>query len=102
MTAPPILYTTPEQARADAARLGEAGVIGEATHSAVVDLVANPCANSDALLIMADRLRRACDDALFREDNAARADLLLVWANTLTDLAPTRANPIEDAACRRA
>lgn len=87
-------YTTPEQAAADALLLGPPHTFWRAVHSGLVRLVSDPAAGSDALLIQADTLRQFGNDALFRATNPAEAARMIAWANTLTDLAPTRANPI--------
>lgn len=98
MTAPPILYATPWQAAADANNLradrGCADILQPLLHH-IRNVVADPRASSDHLLIVADALRsEALASAICIPSYATQIHR---WANTLTDLAPTRANPIERA-----
>jgi hypothetical protein len=95
MTAPRA-YTTTRLAQAQAASLAPApfGLGPLARHLRAI--VASPGANSDALLLAADALRLAASDP----DNTppVHRATYRAWADTLADLAPTRADPIEDAA----
>jgi hypothetical protein len=89
-------YITTRLATVQAARLASAphGLGALARH--VRAIVGNPRANSDALLITADALRLAAIDPA--DTPLAHRETLRAWADTLTDLAPTRADPVEDAA----
>jgi hypothetical protein len=95
MTAPRA-YTTPRLAQAQATNLASApfGLGALARHIRAV--VANPAASSDTLLITADALRLAAMDPT--DKPMAHRETLRAWADTLADLAPTRADPIQDAA----
>jgi hypothetical protein len=86
-------YATPTQAAADAQAVadGPAALIPLLLHLRAV--VGSPHASSDHLLITADALR---SEARWSTTAVpAYAEQLATWANTLTDLAPSRANPIE-------
>jgi hypothetical protein len=91
------LYTTACLARVQSQRITGApfGVGTLARH--LRGIVADPRASSDTLLILADALR-ADATAHVTLPGAHRA-ALHTWADTLAELAPTRATPIEDAAC---
>lgn len=89
-------YTTAEQAAADATRLGPPHPYWDEVHTDLVRLVSDPASNSDALLILADGCRRYGSDPVFHAAKPEAAAKLIEWANTLADIAPTRANPIED------
>lgn len=89
-------YATPIQAAIDMQRLAYP------TASALLTLwehlrsvISQPEASSDHLLLCADALRTQAHAA--HEIAPSYAEQLGVWANTLTDLAPSRANPLEDA-----
>ena len=89
-------YAAPCQAAADAERLHEGPpppppLLTLREHLRMV--VGDPRANSDVLLIQADALRTTAQWAAIVAPSYAEA--LTRWANTLTDLAPSRANPIE-------
>lgn len=87
------LYATPIQAAADAQRLPDGPPALLPLHFHLRAVVADPRASSDHLLILADALRtEATTTGLYIPSYAAQC---MAWANTLTDLAPTRANPIE-------
>lgn len=91
MNAP--IYATPIQAAADAQRLQDGPPALLPLHFHLRAVVADPRASSDHLLILADALRtEATTTGLYIPSYAAQC---MAWANTLTDLAPTRANPIE-------
>ncbi len=89
-------YTTPWQAAADATRLadGPNPLVPLLLHLRAI--VGDPRASSDHLLIAADALRS--EAGWSTSTVPAYAQQLTAWANTLTDLAPTRADPIEDTA----
>jgi len=94
MTAAP-LYATRAQADADAARLLVASHVGTVPILLLchVEAVARDRrSNSDTLLITADALREAA--AAIAGLPMGRA--LTHLADTLADLAPTRANPIQE------
>jgi len=90
------LYTTACLARVQSGRLtgGPFGLGMLARH--VRSIVADPRADSDTLLILSDALRT--DAASHPTLPEAHRAALRAWADTLADLAPTRATPIEDAA----
>jgi hypothetical protein len=90
------LYTTACLARVQSQRLTGApfGVSTLARH--LRGIVADPRASSDTLLILADALRADATGA--HELSAAQRAAMRDWADTLAELAPTRATPIEDAA----
>jgi hypothetical protein len=88
------VYTTPAQAKADTERLLMAGRVGAAPWALLAlieQVVLNPRSSSDTLLIHADALREAASPM---EGTPAGLALVRI-ANTLTDIAPTRANSIE-------
>jgi hypothetical protein len=93
-------YTTAHQAEADARAIDTPryrSAIEPALLEHIHALVCNPATNSDMLLITADALRIAASATRFhRAQTATTAATQL--ALTLSDLAPTRANPIEDEA----
>jgi hypothetical protein len=86
-------YATQAQAEADAARITGApfGLGWLAAH--LRRLLADPRADSNVILLQADALRATATSPDATASPAARATLR-TWANTLTDLAPTRADPI--------
>jgi hypothetical protein len=86
-------YITTRLATVQAARLAPAphGLGPLARHLRAV--IGNPGANSDALLITADALRLAAADPT--DAPPAYRAALRAWADTLADLAPTRANQVE-------
>ena len=73
----------------DAARIGPAPPGWGFVASLLRRVVAHPDADCDTLLILADGLR--IDAATY----PSAATTLRAWADTLTDIAPTRAEPIE-------
>jgi hypothetical protein len=87
-------YTTHAQAEADAERISDApfGAGNLARH--LRHMLADPRSGSDMLLLVADALRASAGDPQFHPP-AQRASMMR-WADTLTSLAQTRANPIED------
>lgn len=88
------VFTTAAQAKADAARLLIAHLVGAAPIvllATIEQVVLNPRSSSDTLLIHADALREAASPL----DGTPQGRALARLANTLTDIAPTRANPIE-------
>jgi hypothetical protein len=93
MTAP--LYANPWQAAADMARLTPAPPQLLQMEETLRTIVGHPQARSDHLLLIADALR--IQARAFTHSIPSYAAQLTNWANTLTDLAPTRANPIEAA-----
>jgi hypothetical protein len=90
------LYITACLARVQSARIvhGPWGMVAMGRH--IRAIVASPEASSDMLLIVADTLRLA--SAAPDDTPPAHRAALRAWADTLSDLAPTRATPIEDAA----
>lgn len=87
-------YTTQAQAAADARRCGPAPQGLTFLWQHIRKVLADPRANSDHLLIMADALR--ADAAMFTSTPAGNAMLNL--AHLLADLAPTRATAVGDDA----
>lgn len=88
------IYATPAQAKADTERLLMAGLVGAAPWALlclIEGAVLNPRSSSDTLLILADALREPAA-AL---EGTPQGLALRRLANTLTDIAPTRANPIK-------
>ena len=93
-------YTTPHQAAADALAIDiprYRNTIYPALLGHIDTVVRNPGTNSDMLLITADALRAAADAMRFHPTTDTTPQYRQLAA-TLTDLAPTRATPIEDAA----
>lgn len=90
-------YATTAQARADAESLGipaHLGIVPLLLLSPIEGIVLDPRSNSDTLLIVADALRDAITP--FASVEVARA--LRQLADTLTHIAPTRANAIAEPA----
>ena len=88
------IYATPAQAKADTERLLDARRIGAAPWAllaTIEQVVLNPHSNSDVLLIHADALR---EPAAALEGSPCGVAMKRL-ADALTELAPTRANPIE-------
>lgn len=73
----------------DAARIGPAPPGWGFVASLLRRVVAHPMADCDTLLIVADGLRT--DAATY----TSAATTLRAWADTLSDIAPTRADPAE-------
>ena len=91
-------HITPDKAAAQAAALGRLmEPMRDVLASAVLDhfaaLVRDPRACSDLLLITADALREAAD----LDPWPARGATLARLATALSDLAPTRATPLDPA-----
>ena len=86
-------YATPMQAAADMARLSDGPGALSPLHLHLRAVVGDPRASSDHLLLLADALRSEAHTTGLTIP--AYAQQLTAWANTLTDLAPSRANPIE-------
>lgn len=90
------LYTTPWQAAIDMRRLAAPTASALQTlWEHLRSVIAEPAASSDHLLLVADALRTQARAA--EQIAPSYAEHLTSWANTLTDLAPSRANPIEAA-----
>ena len=86
-------YATPEQAKADAEAvnvLQHTGKIEITALQAIDEIVANPHASSDTLLINADALRKVAEP--WR--GQAKGQALIALADQLAALAPTRADPV--------
>ena len=92
----PPLYATSAQARADALALDLEplrGLVPWLLLSHVEAVVLDRRSDSDTLLITADALR----DTAAPMTDTALGRALVALANTLSEIAPTRANPIEAA-----
>lgn len=90
------IYVTPAQAKADTERLLIATRVGSAPWAllAMVErVVLDPRSSSDTLLIIADALREAATPL----EGTPTGLGLQRLADTLAEIAPTRANPIEVA-----
>ena len=86
-------YATPEQARADAEAvnvLQHTGKIEITALQAIDEIIANPHASSDTLLINADALRSVAKPWL----GQAKGQALTNLADQLAALAPSRANAV--------
>lgn len=89
-------YTTDWQAAIDMQRLAAPTAPALQTlWEHLRSVVSEPAASSDHLLLVADALRTQAHAA--QQIAPSYAEQLTTWANTLTDLAPARANPIEAA-----
>jgi len=92
-----IVYATPEQAAADAARLAVAshlGTIPAGELAALETLVLDCRTDSDTLLFVAEELEKFAAPVADKPLGRAMRQL----AKTLAEIAPTRANPLQPKA----